>query len=231
MAEVDQRLLTLSLTWFLLRNGGRTAAENMAVDELLLQSTSTTPVLRFYSWSEPAASFGYFQKHKEIERLTRLRPLVRRPTGGGLVPHDRDWTYSLVFPPTSPWYGLRAIQSYQRAHAWIQKAFVQAGVTAELAPKAIPSPSGQCFVGAEQFDVLWKDQKIAGAAQRRTKQGLLIQGSIRPPPAIARGDWEKAFLEVARVKWEELTLNDDFENHVRSLVTNKYSTTAYNQRR
>ena len=89
MAEVDQRLLTLSPTWFLLRTGGRTAAENMAVDELLLKSTSTTPVLRFYSWSEPAASFGYFQKYKEIERLTQLRPLVRRPTDG--QDHDGGW--------------------------------------------------------------------------------------------------------------------------------------------
>src|SRR5438093_10095368 len=217
MAEVDQRLLTLSPTWFLLRTGGRTADENMAVDELLLKSTSTTPVLRFYSWSEPAASFGYFQKYKEIERLTQLRPLVRRPTGGGLVPHDRDWTYSLVFPPTSAWYGLKAVESYQRVHAWIQKAFVEAGVRAELAPKAFPGRSGQCFVGAEQFDVLWKDHKIAGAAQRRTKQGLLIQGSIRPPPDTTRGDWEKAFLEVASVRWEELTLNNDFESKVCSL--------------
>ena len=222
-----------SAAFFILRTAPRSAAENMALDEALLHSVAILrkPVLRLYSWSEPAASFGYFQKYKEIERLTQLRPLVRRPTGGGLVPHNRDWTYSLIFPPGAPWYSLKAVESYERVHAWIQQAFVRAGVRAELAPKLITARSGQCFIGAEQFDVIWKQQKIAAAAQRRTKHGLLIQGSIQPPPATARGDWEKAFLEVAGVKWEELTLNDDFENHVHSLVTNKYSTTAYNQRR
>src|SRR6267142_4414718 len=110
--------VTIPSSWHLLQSGPGQFAFNMALDEALLESMPRLgqPVLRFYSWSEPAASFGYFQKFREIERLTQLRPLVRRPTGGGLVPHDRDWTYSLVFPPTSAWYGLRAIQSYQRVH-------------------------------------------------------------------------------------------------------------------
>src|SRR5436305_10194353 len=96
-------------TWYLLRTGARPAAENMAVDEVLLESAAsfTRPVLRFYGWSEAAASFGYSQRYDEIARLTCLRPLVRRPTGGGLVPHDADWTYSLVFPPSAAWYSLK----------------------------------------------------------------------------------------------------------------------------
>src|SRR5688500_17905926 len=100
-------------TWLLIRSDARSAAENMAVDEALLQwvASWTRPVLRFYSWSEPAATFGYFQKYTEIERMTSLRPLVRRPTGGGLVPHDADWTYSLVFPPSADWYRLKAVES------------------------------------------------------------------------------------------------------------------------
>ena len=47
---------------------------------------------RFYAWLEPAATFGYFQRFAEVERMTLLRPLLRRPTGGGLVPHAADWT-------------------------------------------------------------------------------------------------------------------------------------------
>ena len=112
-------------TWHLLRCGPRNAAENMAVDEILLETVGliATPILRFYSWNEPAASFGYSQRYAEIAQLTSLRPLVRRPTGGGLVPHDVDWTYSLVFPPSAQWYSLKATESYQRVHAWIQEAF------------------------------------------------------------------------------------------------------------
>src|SRR5882672_4520513 len=88
------------MAWLLLASGEGDPAFNMAMDAALLQSMHRlkSPVLRFYSWTEKAASFGYFQKYSEIERLTHLRPLVRRPTGGGLVPHDADWTYSLAFP-------------------------------------------------------------------------------------------------------------------------------------
>jgi lipoyl(octanoyl) transferase len=213
--------------------GPRSAAENMAVDEVLLQSVAAwqKPVLRFYSWSEPAASFGYFQKYKDVERMTALRPLVRRPTGGGLVPHDADWTYSLAFAPSEGWYQLKAVESYERVHAWVQQAFARAGLVTRLADQRASAPPGQCFVGAEQFDVLWKNQKIAGAAQRRTKHGLLIQGSIQPPVGIDRTDGEKAFLEVAGVRWETRSLDRDFEGRVQELAASKYSRASYNQRR
>ena len=220
-------------TWLLLRDNARSAADNMAVDEALLQSVANFghPVLRFYGWAEPAASFGYFQRYKDVERMTQLRPLVRRPTGGGLVPHDADWTYSLAFPLSADWYQLKAIESYRAVHAWIKKAFARIGVSSELAPQRTTEQIGQCFVGAEQFDVLWNERKIAGAAQRRTKDGLLIQGSIQPPSGISRADWEKAFLKAAGVRWRALTVDHVFEDLVRSLTAKKYSRREYNQRR
>lgn len=218
-------------TWLLLRTGARGAAENMAVDEALLQFASIwdKPILRFYSWSEPAASFGYFQKYSDVEALTGLRPLVRRPTGGGLVPHDADWTYSLVFPPSASWYELKAVESYRRVHEWIQAAFARSGLSTELAPQSLPG-MGQCFVGAERFDVVWNQRKIAGAAQRRTKHGLLIQGSIRAP-TVSRSDWEMAFIDVPNIRWEPLKPNDAFEQRVREAAAAKYSQDSYNQRR
>ena len=86
------------------------------------------PVLRFYGWTEPAATFGYFQKYADVERATRLRPLIRRPTGGGIVPHDADWTYSLVFPPGHEWHSLKAEESYRRVHEWIRSAFAKLNI-------------------------------------------------------------------------------------------------------
>jgi lipoate-protein ligase A len=158
----------------------------MAWDEALLDAMPrlARPVLRFYTWSEPAASFGYFQKYAELERLTPLRPLVRRPTGGGLVPHDNDWTYSLVCPTNHAWYNLAAVASYRRVHEWLRDAFALLDEPTELAPQSSKSGPGQCFAGYEQFDLLWRGKKIAGAAQRRRRDGLLIQGSVQPP-AIA----------------------------------------------
>ena len=171
-------------TWYWIQSGPGAPAYNMALDEALLESAPQLgrPVLRFYSWTEPAATFGYAQKYSQAAALTPLRPLVRRPTGGGLVPHDADWTYSLVFPPGHDWYSLSATDSYRRMHEWIQAAFARLTLPTELAPACRKTRPGQCFQGHEMFDLLWRGQKIAGAAQRRTRDGLLIQGSVQPPP-------------------------------------------------
>ena len=210
----------------------------MASDEALLEAMPriAAPVLRFYSWTEPAASFGYFQKYAEIERMTGLRPLVRRPTAGGLVPHDADWTYSIAFPTVHQWYSLTAIQSYERVHRWIQSAFAQLNVTVELAPKRHPAGAGQCFVGYEKFDLLRRGQKIAGAAQRRTRDGLLIQGSVQSPPSsLQRSDWENAMQATAiaadGVEWNNFTPDELLNNRIAFLVSQKYSQSAYNRKR
>src|SRR5262249_11796081 len=102
-------------------------------------------ILRFYSWSEPAASFGYFQKYAEVGKMTLLRPLVRRPTGGGLVPHDADWTYSAVFPPTDAWYELKAIESYRCIHEWIRMAFEKMVHRDRPGPERAQGVSGPMF--------------------------------------------------------------------------------------
>jgi lipoate-protein ligase A len=207
----------------------------MALDEALLEAMPRLrmPVLRFYSWTEPAASFGYFQKYSEVERLTPLRPLVRRPTAGGIVPHDADWTYSLAFPTTHEWYSLTAIQSYERIHRWIQAAFMKLNVPTVLAPERRKAEAGQCFIGHEKFDLLWRGQKIAGAAQRRTRDGLLIQGSIQPPPLpLQRSDWENAMRETASdARWNPFTPDQILTEKIHQLISRKYSLASYNKKR
>ena len=171
-----------SQPWYLVQSGLGDYAFNMALDEALLLAAPRLqrPVLRFYGWTEPAASFGYLQKYTEIAQMTSLRPLVRRPTGGGLVPHDADWTYSLIFPPAHDWYSLSATDSYRRVHEWIRAAFARLDVATELALVCRKTLPGRCFQGHERFDLLYAGRKIAGAAQRRTRDGLLIQGSLQP---------------------------------------------------
>ncbi len=224
--------------WYLLRSGADGYARNMALDEALLEAAPKIgrPVLRFYSWTEPAASFGYFQKISEVEQMTGLRPLVRRPTGGGLVPHDADWTYSVTFPPEDAWYALKATESYRRVHEWISAAFKQLKIPTELAPEPRKTGPGQCFEGYEMSDVLWHGRKIAGAAQRRTRQGLLIQGSVQPPPVrLSRAAWEEAMCEVARtdyhVGWERFAMDGALAMRVEDLIARKYGEAEYNRKR
>jgi lipoyl(octanoyl) transferase len=223
--------------WLLLRSGSASAPLNMAVDETLLRHVPqrNQPVLRFYSWNEPAASFGYFQRYAEVRRATPLRPLVRRPTGGGIVPHDNDWTYSLVFPPSHPWYALKAVESYRRVHDWVRAAFEETGLAVTLALEAQKPGAGECFSGAERFDVLLQERKIAGAAQRRTRDGLLIQGSIQPPAGLARGPWEAALCSQAakqwQVQWCDWPWPANLEPSARQLALTKYSIAAFTERR
>ena len=224
--------------WFLLQSGPGDCAWNMALDEALLEAMPRLgqPVLRFYAWTEPAASFGYFQRYAEVERLTALRPLVRRPTAGGIVPHDADWTYSLAFPVADRWYALAATESYQRVHQWIHAAFARLGTVTELAAVPRRAGAGQCFEGYERSDVLWAGRKIAGAAQRRRRDGLLIQGSVQPPPGVVpRPVWQEAVCEVARTEfavcWMELVLDSALQTRVTELRRRKYSQASWNQKR
>ena len=221
-------------TWYWIQSGAGAPAYNMALDEALLESAPqlARPVLRFYGWAEPAATFGYSQEYSQAAALTPLRPLVRRPTGGGLVPHDADWTYSLIFPAQHPWHRLKAAESYRRLHEWIGAAFARLNVPASLADSSQKEIPGQCFAGAEKSDLLWRGRKIAGAAQRRARAGLLIQGSVQPPPpALDRGAWESALRRVMEVEWTPLPPGLLPEALARRLQEEKYAQAGFNQKR
>lgn len=224
--------------WWLLRSPADDPPVNMAVDEALLLSAPrlARPVLRFYHWRQPAATFGYFQPIAHVESATALRPLIRRPTGGGIVPHDRDWTYAVCIPRGHEWHEVQAVESYRRIHEWIRQALALDGIAAQLAPNPLNAPGGQCFVGYEQFDLLWHGRKIAGAAQRRTRDALLIQGSLQPAADIwNRPAWESAMVAVAaqeqHVHWEHLRLDQPFLELVGRLAREKYSRDTYNRKR
>jgi hypothetical protein len=224
-------------SWLLLNSGKCDAAFNMALDEALLENVLRLgkPVLRFYGWTESAATFGYFQKISEVERATHLHPLIRRPTGGGIVPHDADWTYSFTVPPSHEWYSLKAVESYRRIHEWIQNAFTILKIETQLAPCCKKSAPGECFAGYEKSDLLWRGKKIAGAAQRRNKLGLLIQGSVQPPAKTVRTDWEDAMREVGRKQfgaaWSRFSPDAKLLALAEELSRQKYSQNYYNQRR
>jgi len=221
---------------YVLNSGAGPAAFNMALDEVLMEAVFPLrlPVLRFYGWLQPAATLGYFQRYEQVAALTPLRPLIRRPTGGGVVPHDSDWTYSLAVPSGVPWYELSAIESYRAIHEWIRRSFEILGIEAFLAGSE-KAGMGQCFAGYEKFDVLYQGRKIAGAAQRRTKTALLIQGSVQPPAAaLSRFLWEQAFTDTAvhqNFASTTLQLGPGLLEKAEQLARDKYSQAAYNRKR
>ncbi len=223
--------------WHFLESGARDPAWNMALDEALLEHAALVgrPVLRSYAWTVPAATFGYSQRHRDIGALTPLRPLLRRPTGGGLVPHAADWTYSVVVPPGHAWHGLSAKESYARMHAWLRDAFAALGFPTRLAPCPNPTGPGQCFVGWEESDLLRGETKLAGAAQRRNRSGLLIQGSLQPVPAdVAREEFFGAMRSVATRRWEaswEPLPDGEWNRRAAELAESKYARAEHNEGR
>ena len=184
----------------------------MATDETMLQWVQDTgqPMMRFYSWDREAVSFGYFQAYADIASWTPVRPLVRRPTGGGLVSHVEDWTYSVAIPNTHEWYKLKACESYCRIHRWVNHALNHIGIRSTLTEEAIPTGPGQCFLGAEKNDIILKGFKIAGAAQRRTREGLLIQGSVQISEITSharQSEWIESMCETGaktfHIRWHK----------------------------
>jgi lipoate-protein ligase A len=199
----------------LLPTRNASAAENMAVDFLLLQRypDATAPRFRHYGWHRPAFTFGYSQKIAFVRTvLPQDGPfdLCRRPTGGGLVDHRDDWTYALVIPRGHPLEELRATQSYREVHACLAETLRLQGVPAVTkpvdssaesgtrsttagTPSEAPALEGICFEHAEFHDVVHatSGKKIAGAAQKRNKRGLLFQGSIWRPAAGPGVDWDR----------------------------------------
>lgn len=252
--------LPMKLDLLPLRTGS--AAENMAVDFLLLQRYPGPPVARFrhYGWRRASFTFGYSQRISSVQaQLMQLGAdpaavdLCRRPTGGGIVDHRADWTYALVIPRGHPLESARAAHSYRLVHEALAKALRTQGVPAEVKPGPLPSdlvtpredrareaPAGVCFEQAETFDVIHgtTGAKIAGAAQKRNKHGLLFQGSVWQPAAGALDlDWEKFHhdfgaqlasalgLEPSLAPWPEF--NDDEV----SALTEQYASAEWNELR
>jgi lipoate-protein ligase A len=133
------------------------------------------PVLRLYEWNVPAVSLGYFQP---ATLAPEGRPFVRRYTGGGLVDHAQDITYTIVLPREHPWMQLSMPESYCQIHLGVQAVLQQSGVASELTPEAATTESEACFQKPVRFDIVAADKKLSGAAQRRSREGMLHQGSI-----------------------------------------------------
>jgi lipoate-protein ligase A len=162
----------------------RSASLNMAIDEALLEG-ATKPTLRFYGWNRPSLSFGYFGRYADAARGGRTRDLVRRWTGGGIVLHGNDLTYSLVIPASYRSSALSPGAIYAAVHQAIRDALLAEGKAAVIATSTRPKISEACFANAVMADVLLGENKVAGAAQRRTQAGLLQQGSIQVPQLAA----------------------------------------------
>ena len=170
-------------------------AWNMAVDEALLEQAADEGLaaLRFYQWSEPTLSLGYFQRYAERDAhaASRDATVVRRLSGGGALVHDRELTYSLCLPASHP-FARSSAELYATVHTALIKVLAARGVTAVMhcaAPPVAPmeaDPPGEpflCFARRSAADVILatvhdKPDKIVGSAKRRRRGAVLQHGAV-----------------------------------------------------
>src|SRR5213079_3437097 len=163
------------------------AAMNMAIDEVLLEGI-TVPAVRFYRWHSAALSFGYFGRFADVANYQGNRDLVRRWTGGGIVFHGEDLTYSILVPANDVTFAESSMWIYENIHRALCDALAETGQHAIVAGgddfgrfsppiaarRAGISDAGyNCFTTPVRADVMIHGRKVAGAAQRRTRRGLL----------------------------------------------------------
>lgn len=218
--------------WDFLHSPASDAARNMALDEALLRTAAQRgrTLLRAYSWRKPAVSIGYFQKWPA--QLAGTREIVRRPTGGGLVYHGDDTTYTVIAPPTHPLCAMKMGDAYCALHKAVVAALgtERSRQSATLHAVAVSSPQGQyeCFERPVHGDVVAEGKKLAGAAQRRTKWGLLHQGSIAAK--ISARQLADGFSVALSAEFRQYELSDAERTLAEELVREKYLTDAWNRR-
>jgi lipoate-protein ligase A len=204
----------------------RDGAGQMALDEALLE-TCKGPILRVYLWDKPAVSFGYSQSLTRVREAFPGLPLVRRWTGGGMVEHGCDWTFSLIIPAGEPFASVRPAESYRRIHAVIAAAL---GSDAVLQEKGSgPAPAGACFVQPVRDDILAFDgRKICGGAQRRTRKGLLHQGSVQN--CVWPADFVSRVVSGLAVREAEARVEASVGVRAAQLAAEKYGSAAWREK-
>jgi lipoate-protein ligase A len=223
-----------------LDHAARSAAMNMAIDEALLER-ATFPSIRFYRWHSPALSFGYFGKFSDVADYAAERHLVRRWTGGGIVFHGEDLTYSIVIPVNDPTFKESSILVYEKIHRALCKALAADGKRAAVAGGVDPggiaaamrtAVSGSCydcFANPVPGDVMIDGRKIAGAAQRKTRNALLQQGSIQGIE-LENGLADR-FAEQLSNNCEPRSLPEAVQYRAREIAAQKYATDAWLRKR
>lgn len=205
----------------------------MAIDELLLSSIADVAVLRYYDWSEPTVTFGYFNTLRSARAaISEAEEInyVRRWTGGGVVDHRTDLTYTLIIPKCHPMANLRGAESYRIIHEAVATALNAQGVVCKLTGENSDNASAACFENPVAYDIVTPEgRKLAGAGQKRSRHGLLHQGSV---VGIANPfQWKIDFLIALTSEIDDWSPSPELLAESTTLAGQKYRTDAWLEKR
>lgn len=218
--------------------------EHMALDEYLVRVRPGAVTLRFYNWTlGPAVTFGYAQFISEVRRALNEQRFsgsyARRPTGGGVVFHTDDLTFSLVFTSSA-----KPTEIYKNLHSAIFTQLQKGGLAGAVFEKALPAtayaPSvnheaNACFIRPVENDLLAADgQKMLGGAIRRFGQTVLYQGSLQQPGARTNPLFKRAVIEGVRqflaVDLHPVGCTPEELQAAKDLAATQYKTSAWTEK-
>lgn len=167
---------------FYSENFAFSSEEQMAMDEWMLLQTDKWSIFGFRVYQMvDTCTIGRNQKLAEIkERTEAYKRLVRRPTGGGTVFHDDDLIYTLTIPSHHALYELKLGDLYYEIHSLVNRVCKYFSVEAELYDECVKALPDFCFDSPNRFDLLSLENgaKLGGSAIKKSKKGILIQGSL-----------------------------------------------------
>lgn len=210
----------------------RAGPEAMAVDEWLLEQ-AVDPVLRVYAWAGDWATIGYFGDLAAARTALPGVDWVRRWTGGGVVDHRADWTYTLAVPNNESLATRRGAESYMLIHQALEETLRAEGMAARLSPGDAQTGSALCFANPVAHDLVASGgAKLAGAGQRRTRHGLLHQGSVAARAADTTASRGRAASLADRLAadWSEVDLTPPAAVIAHKVAT-RYAHPAWTNRR
>ncbi|UFS71676.1 lipoate--protein ligase family protein [Geomonas sp. RF6] len=186
--------------WRLVDSGRLDGPANMALDEALLESFAagaSPPVLRLYGWSPAALSVGRYQDAAASLNLPVCSgdgvDVVRRMTGGGIIYHDHELTYSLVCSPSHLGHISSVKDGFRQLCAFLMSTYRGLGLDPAFATECsddevrFGAATPFCFAGREAYDIVVGGRKLGGNAQRRKRDLIFQHGSIPLSSRVARG--------------------------------------------
>jgi len=215
----------------------------MAADEALCENLPAPHVLRFYNWASPGVTFGYSQRRKAVLEAvaaakTTITDIVRRPTGGGIVFHETDLTFSFIFH--SPGAYFEPGKTYDRLHRAITAEYAKLGLSFDLLSEktkdyAVNDPVMACFAKPVNMDILYNGKKVLGGALRKFGDHMLYQASFQAPDArlnsaLHRNAVIKALGAEFGLGWEVSAISRETGENAAAIAATKYRTPAWNER-
>lgn len=162
----------------IINTGKQSAKKIMEIDERLLSELepSSSPILHLYEFYQPAATHGYFIKPtKNFDKVN----YAKRPTGGGWTFHIWDLAFSVLIPKEHEGYHEDVMENYKYINSMVLQSMGDLCQLLPVEPIAQdPLSKDFCFGKPTKYDVMIGEKKLAGAAQRRKRNGYLHQGSI-----------------------------------------------------